>query len=140
MELLLNFLWLMLAVPAFVVWRQHLASSHSQGKPHHSRSLLLLGCLLVLLFPAVSASDDLHPISAEIEESGAFKRNIKQSPGIKASAFTDGHSWASLPVQTMSFQPVRITLDVAPIEISVLPRPVSLTRNSNRAPPAGLTS
>jgi hypothetical protein len=135
MELLLNFLWLMLALPAFVVWRQHLVSSHFQGKAHHSRSLLLLGCLLVLLFPAVSASDDLHPISAEIEESSAFKRNVKQSPGIKAPAFTDGHSWAALPVQTAWSQPVRVTLGSAPVEITVLPRQVSLPSNNTRAPP-----
>src|SRR5262249_54013261 len=99
MELLLNFLWLMLALPAFAVWRQHLSSSRGSEKLHHSRALLLLGCLLVLLFPAVSASDDLHPISAEIEESGPFKRTLKQSPGAKSSALILHVSWAALPAQ-----------------------------------------
>ena len=84
MELLLNVLWLLLALPAVVIWRRQSASPWSSGKQSRCRSLVLLVCLLALLFPVVSASDDLHPISAEIEESGPFKRTVKQSPGVKS--------------------------------------------------------
>src|SRR5271157_3388319 len=97
MELLLNLLWLMLALPAILVWRRHSASTKSSGRQSHSRSFVLLGCLLALLFPVVSASDDLHPIGTEIEESGPFKRTVKQSPGVKSPACSyDGGGAAQL--------------------------------------------
>ena len=105
MELLLNFLWFMLVLPAFLVWRYQLSPLRQQGRLHQSRSLVLLGCLLVLLFPIVSASDDLHPVSAEIEESGPFKRTVKQSPGIKAASWTHHATGAALPVQAFSLRP-----------------------------------
>ena len=136
MELLLNFLWLMLAMPAFVIWRQHLSSSHGTAKVQHSRSLLLLGCLLVLLFPAVSASDDLHPISAEIEESGAFKRTVKQSPGFKAPTSTQGGDWAALPVQVASFQPEDSQVSLVLTVVPDAPQQAVVGSAHNRAPPA----
>jgi len=135
MELLLNFLWLMLALPALAIWRQHLLSSRRSLKPQHSRSLLLLGCLLVLLFPAVSASDDLHPISAEVGESGPFKRTIKQSSGAKSSSCAHFGRGPALPAQTASFQPETVTLGAAPGYIPVLPPQVLVSPTGTRGPP-----
>ena len=88
MELLLNVLWLMLALPAVLVWRRQSAAARSSGKPSHFRWFVLLGCLMALLFPVVSATDDLHPIRAEIEESSPSKRAVKQSPGVKSPAWS----------------------------------------------------
>jgi len=97
MELLLNLLWLMLALPAVLVWRRQSASSRSAWSPCPSRSFVLLGCVLALLFPIVSATDDLHPMRAEIEESGPSKRLVKQSPGGKSPAWgNDGGPPAQL--------------------------------------------
>jgi hypothetical protein len=135
MELLLNFVWLMLALPALAVWRRHLDSSRGSGRLHHSRSLLLLGCLLVLLFPAVSASDDLHPISAEIEESGPFKRTIKQSPGAKSPAPTHHVSWAALPTPTAFFRPATLAVAEAPLHVYVRPQQILFSPVNGRAPP-----
>ena len=68
MELLLNLLWLLLVVPAFWVWRQ--ARCAQPGCPVHSRrSLLLIACIVLLLFPIISASDDLQAMRPEVEES-----------------------------------------------------------------------
>src|SRR5271157_194999 len=105
MELLLNLLWLMLAVPAVLIWRRQAASPWSSGKQSRSRSFVLSGCLLALLFPIVSASDDLHPISAEIEESGPFKRTVKQSPGVKSPACSYDGGGAARPAHVASFRP-----------------------------------
>jgi hypothetical protein len=67
MELLLNLIWVALAIGSFVVFmrRQH-QSSRDGGL--YWRSLLALGCMLLLLFPIISASDDLHPTQALMEE------------------------------------------------------------------------
>lgn len=76
MELLLNLLWLLLVVPALWVWRRH---DRSLGP---SCSLMVLACGLVLIFPAVSASDDLQLMRPEIVESGPLKQRTIE----KASA------------------------------------------------------
>jgi hypothetical protein len=84
MELLLNLAWLLLALPAYWLWR------HSSTIPAHRRftslqCLLALGCMLVILFPVVSATDDLHAMRAEMEDSSATKRSIGQRASEKSS-------------------------------------------------------
>jgi len=133
MELLLNFLWLMLALPALAIWRQHHLASRRTKRPHHFRSFLLLSCLLILLFPAVSISDDLHPISAEIEESGPFKRTIKQSAGAKSP--THAGMWAILAVQMACCPPEPVLVGGAAAYVSNCPRRIPFTVDDNRGPP-----
>ena len=135
MELLLNILWLMLALPALLVWRRQAASSRSSGKQCHSRSFVLLGCLLALLFPVVSASDDLHPISAEIEESGPFKRTVKQSPDVKSPACSYEGGRAAQPAHAASFRPEHDASGVVPEYLPVLPRQTLVSTIDGRAPP-----
>lgn len=82
MEFLLNLAWLLLAMPAFWLWR------YSRTAPHQRRSafqcLLALGCMLVILFPVISATDDLCAMRAEMEESPTGKRSISHSGGDKS--------------------------------------------------------
>jgi len=85
MELLLNLTWLLLALPALLLWRD------SRSAPDARRftavqCLLALGCMLVILFPVISATDDLRAMRAEIEESQVNKRSIGQSNGERLSA------------------------------------------------------
>ena len=81
MELLLNLAWLLLALPAFWLWR-----GASAGRRHSSlQCLLALGCVLVMLFPVISATDDLHAMRSEMEESPASKRSVRQCSHDKAS-------------------------------------------------------
>lgn len=92
MELLLNLAWLLLALPAYWLWR----ASRTAPSGHRATSLqcvLALGCMLVLLFPVVSATDDLHAMGAEMEESPASKRSVRQASAEKASAW----KWQSPP-------------------------------------------
>lgn len=90
MELLLNFLWLMLALPALWVWRRKSTSAHSTELACGLRSLALLGCVLTLLFPVVSATDDLHAMRPELEESSASTGIAKQLGAGRAQAATNG--------------------------------------------------
>lgn len=78
MELLLNLAWLLLAIPAYWVWRQATPANRKTGTTS-LQCLLALGCALVLLFPVISATDDLHAMRAEMEESPASKRSIRQA-------------------------------------------------------------
>jgi hypothetical protein len=67
MELLLNLAWLALALLAFTVFiRRKAPAWHSRGS--HRTNRLALACVLVLLFPAISASEDLQATQAVLED------------------------------------------------------------------------
>ena len=103
MELLLNLIWLLLALPAFWVWR---IAENRPGTNKQSRHCwLTLACILVLLFPVVSATDDLQAMRPEMEE--ASSQDAVGSPQhgkILASVRTLYDSFAS-PAAIHSMQP-----------------------------------
>lgn len=80
MELVLNLLWLLLALPAWWVWRRQDRSFDSL------RCVLVLACAIVLLFPVISCTDDLQAMRQEMEESTPSKRTLKQAGVEKSSA------------------------------------------------------
>lgn len=82
MELLLNLAWMLLALPAYWLWRRQGNSQFMRGRGP-MQALLALGCVLVLLFPVISASDDLHAMRAEMEDSSISKRTVRQASGEK---------------------------------------------------------
>jgi hypothetical protein len=67
MELLLNLIWLTLGIGAFLIFQHRQPHSCRERLPYR-RGLLALACALLLLFPIVSASDDLHPTQALLED------------------------------------------------------------------------
>lgn len=69
MELVLNIVWSIVALSAFVAYLRIARSSPGQTRLRHVQALCMLGCCLVLLFPVISASDDLHPTEAVAEDS-----------------------------------------------------------------------
>ncbi len=84
MELLLNLFWLLLAMPAYWLWR-YSRTAGQRRQFHALQCFLALGCLLVILFPVVSASDDMRAMRAEMEESSS-KKSICQAVGDKQSS------------------------------------------------------
>ncbi|MGB9253647.1 MAG: hypothetical protein WCC25_02305 [Candidatus Korobacteraceae bacterium] len=67
MELLLNLVWVALAIGLFLIfWRRE----HPGRRPRAAKcvAMIALACVLLLLFPIISASDDLHPTQALAEE------------------------------------------------------------------------
>jgi hypothetical protein len=100
MELLLNLTWLLLALPAYFLWRD------SRSMPTARRftavqCMLAVGCMLVTLFPVVSVTDDLRAMRAEMEESPVSKRSICQSSGERHSA-SKSQAQPALAVTTYS--------------------------------------
>jgi hypothetical protein len=90
MELLLNVLWLLLAVPAVWVWRREALLPGGTTRFSSLRCLLILSCTIMLLFPVVSATDDLHAMRPEMEESSPSKRVIKPATGGKSPVWLSG--------------------------------------------------
>ena len=82
MESLLNFCWLLLILPGFYLWRFR----RRQATPW--RMAVALGCLFFLLFPVISATDDLVALRGDMEESpsgksgGAYKYQVPGSPAL----------------------------------------------------------
>ena len=77
MELLLNLAWLLLALPAWWLWR-NARSTRVDHRLSSLQCLMALGSVLVVLFPVISATDDLMALRTEMEESPLSKRSIRQ--------------------------------------------------------------
>jgi len=73
MELLLNLVWVALALTALWAFLRRRRSCSWTARVPYLKALLALACGLVLLFPVVSASDDLHPAQAVLDD--ASKRS-----------------------------------------------------------------
>jgi hypothetical protein len=82
MELLLNLIWLALGMGSLLIFLRCRPRSSLASLPYR-QSLLALACALLLLFPVVSASDDLHPAQALLED--ATKRVQQLTSPLQAS-------------------------------------------------------
>lgn len=109
MELLLNLTWLLLVLPGYWLWRRGVQSRLATSQ----QCLLALGCVFVLLFPVISATDDLHAMRAEMEESSPGKRAVRPA-GERHSAWVSLQGPAGLAMK-MFFLP---TPEVSPLQAS----------------------
>ena len=135
MELLLNLAWLLLVLPAYWLWRS--SRTAAAGRKFTSlQCLLALGCLLVILFPVISATDDLLAMRREMEESPASRRSVRQASHEKVSGWKLQSPPAmiaaatSFPIDDERRQPV--------LPLSVCAPPAPVIERTGRAPPASL--
>src|SRR5271163_4404080 len=84
MELLLNLAWLLLTLPAWWLWYRS-RGTNSRRELRSWQCVLTLGCALVILFPVISATDDLCAMRAEREEPQSSKHLVRQATNDKAS-------------------------------------------------------
>jgi len=90
MELFLNLCWFSLLLPGYLLWRERTSSDRPAAPLVF---LSTLGCALILLFPVISVTDDLHAIRPEMEES---ERAFRQA----------AHRVCALHALTHSAQPI----------------------------------
>jgi hypothetical protein len=81
MELLLNLIWTALAIAAFAAFAigRRRSSSWIVSGPY-AKALCGVACVVVLLFPVVSATDDLHPTQAMVEDAAKRVRTAIVHP------------------------------------------------------------
>ena len=75
MELSLNLFWVALGVASFAVWPRQ--GPHWRARQRFCGSLhglITLGCALIVLFPVISLTDDLHVEQAAMEDSRSLKK------------------------------------------------------------------
>jgi hypothetical protein len=134
MELLLNLLWLALAFPAFWMWRNEPVFLENCRGLRRVRPFVLLGCILMLLFPVVSATDDLQAMRQEIEESSASR--VVRSGGEKSHpGLSNTGSLPALINSSWSGPDHDICCRVAIAPTQFLGQ-VRLLNRSSRAPPS----
>jgi hypothetical protein len=139
MELLLNLAWVLLAVPAYWLWRRG-ASARAARKVTALQFLLALGCAVVLLFPVISATDDLHAMRAEMEESAASKRAVRQASSEKHSSWANRLQGPPIApaIATQIFAPEFRPLEVCFFDFA--PRAAHGELHAGRAPPSSFLS
>src|ERR1700730_6060194 len=74
METFLNLVWLAVTVAAIWLWRFRWTTS--RRNPRHSTRMeaVAMVCVLALLFPVISLTDDLHPETVAVDAASG-KRN-----------------------------------------------------------------
>jgi hypothetical protein len=135
MELLLNLIWVTLGMGAFLIFMQCSPQSSLKGLPY-GRALLALASVLLLLFPVVSASDDLHPAQALMEEASEripqFASPLQSSP--------DTSTTTMLPILWMLALSLLFALTMwqpwQPVEVSRYTLSGFGLRSRGRAPPS----
>jgi hypothetical protein len=131
MELLLNLFWVTFALIAVGMW-WHV---RSEQRCNRLPQLVVLSCALILLFPVVSVTDDLHPIRPEMEESSPSKK-------IRAAAHASSNHFRvldSLPAQvacSFLFSPQSKICGQVLAELVPVPETALLCKDACRAPPA----
>lgn len=136
MELILNLFWLALALPAYCLWRREVDSAPSGRRYSSLHSVVVLGCILFLLFPVISATDDLHFIRPEMEESSPSRRALKQVVSDKTSAWI--HAYVPDLIQATSTHSLAPADHVCGQVITYAARPFSalmVHTRPGRAPP-----
>lgn len=61
METILNLVWLGVTLAALWMWRFRWAASRRDSHRNMRQEAIAIVCLLALLFPVISLTDDLHP-------------------------------------------------------------------------------
>jgi hypothetical protein len=139
MELLLNLAWLLMLVPAYFLWRES-RNGDSRQKVTSLQALLALTCALVILFPVISATDDLHAMRAEIEESPSTKRSVRQAGNERGAVWNI--RLLAPPAMVQSFRTFTPEAEHADITIRVIPTPPKepMVDHFGRAPPCALSA
>jgi hypothetical protein len=134
MELFLNLCWLSLLVPAYLLWRLRTSSTDSKHAADHPLVLLCtLGCALILLFPVISATDDLHAMRPEMEESErAFRDSGHHGGTLHAPSHSSQLFLSSSNPVTPTFEQIGTVLWFIPQTPAAFSAPAS----ASRAPPS----
>jgi hypothetical protein len=87
MELFLNLLWLLIAVVSVAYWRRHAPPDAAKRRPQ----CIALACALLLLFPVISLTDDLHAEVMLVEDGNTAKRHAGSAAGAAGHASHGKH-------------------------------------------------
>ena len=99
METILNLVWLAVTLAALWVWRFRWAASRRNPRHNLRQEAFAIVCLLALLFPVISLSDDLHPEIAVVDSASGKRQCLVSASGAHnpdAGKLPNIHSAAAL--------------------------------------------
>lgn len=133
MELLFNLIWMCISIAALLAWIVWRRSSESRAVPQMLRGLLVVVCILALLFPVISISDDLCQIPSLAE--GNRIQDILKAP--ESRSF---HVLAAvLPELLLALQPDSGTLTLRyASEVPITLRKICWSPSIEKRPPPEL--
>ncbi len=135
MEVLLNATWLLVAIAAFLLWypREH-SGARANREKNQNFALLALSVALILLFPVISLTDDLHAEQAAMEDSS--RSVIKARNMVQACLRAGSSSMAVVPPAPFSIAGLYLFSGLAaPVETRLLCLTLVST-HEGRAPPS----
>lgn len=140
MELLLNSIWLLIATTLLLLWRvRWLPQLRARAADRRKwQSFIGLICVLALLFPAISLTDDLHPTEFALADTkslyAAAQAHDPAGPSPRSHAPLQGFSAI---IRASRFHPVLFADDSPAICVQAFaPHESHGGRISGRAPPS----
>jgi hypothetical protein len=138
METILNLIWLAVTLAGVCVWRFRWFPSRRNQRERIFPETVATLCLIALLFPVISLTDDLHP-EIMIAECVSAKRNLCQfvarGPGTSGpTAASQVHSSWALMMRPPA-QPDLIALDTV-LSFRIPQTASSSSTHVGRSPPA----
>lgn len=128
MELLLNAIWLLLLGTAAV-----LCSFRRSSQQQVLRSSLAVTCALLLLFPVISVTDDLHDAQFAMDDFSASKKLHSYSTGASQAS----HAIAGMPsLPVFGHDPLWRAVGRIDVEAKTPTLPSSPRTAQSRAPPS----
>jgi len=94
-ELALNLTWAIIAATSYALLFRRLANRGARGGRGVSRvqCIVALTCILAILFPVISLTDDLHEMQATAEEASLSGAVIKRcAPSLSSTPAQTSHS------------------------------------------------
>ncbi len=131
MELLLNSVWLAIAAASLTnALRYRRTKSHLAVALH---SAVAVACMLVLLFPVISITDDLHGEQIAVDDSAVVvKKALRAAAAISGAA----HDTALAAVPFVLHTPTLHLVEEAASRPIQCAQPGTWAQYSGRAPPA----
>ena len=119
MELLLNLVWGLIVATAavrFAIWRP--------GQPARRKFVVALAtvCVLAILFPIISVTDDLRRSPAVFEETRTAAIGLASAVAIPVAVAV--FACRLRPIRAITDEPVHLVLDGVTTVLSVRPPPV----------------
>lgn len=139
MELLLNLVWLAVALAGFGLWWLRWSRAGRAGGPRLEslRGAVGLSCVLVLLFFAISLTDDLHAVPALAEDSRSTRRAVQSCKGSQADPDPERQTAVfAEAVSPTSFSPPSVTVGWLSLHDSPSAAPAPDQPVRGRAPPS----
>ncbi len=94
MEIILNLIWLSVALVFAGVW---VFRWRPVSRACALSGAIALGCALILLFPSISLTDDLHPQIIALDGAGGKRSICQPSAGARCNVSRGSAAWLQMP-------------------------------------------